>query len=150
LGRRPGGVAAIAAHGELILVDSSAWVEFLRGTGSPVNTRVRLLLESRASLATTEPIVMEVLAGARDDRHLTMLRRLVLGCRMIPLRGLSDYEEAAAVYRTCRRAGLTVRRLVDCLIATVAINADVPLLHADSDFDLIASRTALRLADPGA
>jgi predicted nucleic acid-binding protein len=150
LGRRPGGVAAIAARGELILVDSSAWAEFLRGTGSPVNAHVRMLLESRASLATTEPIVMEVLAGARDDGHLRMLRRLVLGCRMIPLRGLSDYEEATAVRRTCWRAGLTVRRLVDCLIATVAINADASLLHADSDFDLIAQRTALRLADTGA
>lgn len=114
-----------------------------------MNTRVRALLESRALLATTEPIVMEVLAGARDDSHLRLLRRLVLGCQMIPLRGLSDYEEAAALYRTCRRAGLTVRRLVDCLIATVAINADVPLLHADSDFELIAQGTALRLIDAG-
>ncbi|WP_338176436.1 PIN domain nuclease [Candidatus Dormiibacter inghamiae] len=146
MGCRPGGVAAIAAHGELILIDSSAWVEFLRGTGSSVNTQVRTLLEGTAMLATTEPIVMEVLAGARDDGHLKMLRRLVLGCQMIPLRGLSDYEEAAATYRTCRRAGLTVRRLVDCLIATVAINAGVPLLHADSDFDLIARRTALQIA----
>jgi predicted nucleic acid-binding protein len=108
------------------------------------------LLGTDALLATTEPIVMEVLAGARDDGHLRMLRRLVLGCQMIPLRGLADYEEAAAVYRTCRRAGLTVRRLVDCLIATVAINANAPLLHADTDFDLIAQRTTLRLAVPGA
>jgi len=115
-----------------------------------VNVQVRRLLESQALLATTEPIVMEVLAGARDDSHLRMLRRLVLGCQMIPLRGLTDYEEAAAVFRTCRSAGLTVRRLMDCLIATVAINANAPLLHADSDFDLIAQRTALRLLDPGA
>jgi predicted nucleic acid-binding protein len=114
-----------------------------------VNTRVRTLLEGRALLATTEPIVMEVLAGARDDGHLRMLRRLVLGCQMIPLHGLSDYEEAAGVYRTCRRAGLTVRRLMDCLIAIVAINANALLLHADSDFDLIAQRTALRCIDPG-
>jgi predicted nucleic acid-binding protein len=109
---------------------------------------VRTLLGSRALLATTEPIVMEVLAGARDDDHLRMLRRLVLGCQMIPLRGLSDYEEAAGLYRTCRRAGLTIRRLVDCLIATVAINANAQLLHADSDFDLIAQRSALHLVDP--
>jgi predicted nucleic acid-binding protein len=108
------------------------------------------LLGTDALLATTEPIVMEVLAGARDDGHLRMLRRLVLGCQMIPLRGLADYEEAAAVYRTCRRAGLTVRRLVDCLIATVAISANAPLFHADTDFDLIAQRTTLRLAVPGA
>jgi predicted nucleic acid-binding protein len=150
LGWRPGGVAAIAARGELILVDSSAWIEFLRGTGSPVNAQVRTLLESRAFLATTEPIVMEVLSGARDDSHLRMLRRLVLGCQMIPLRGLSDYEEAAAVYRSCRRAGLTVRRLVDCLIAIVAINTNALLLHDDSDFDLIAQQTPLRLAHLGA
>jgi predicted nucleic acid-binding protein len=114
-----------------------------------VNAQVRALLESHAPLATTEPIVMEVLAGARDDTHLRMLRRLVLGCQMIPLRGLSDYEEAAAVYHTCRRAGLTVRRLMDCLIATIAINVNAPLLHADSDFELIAQRTPLRLIDPG-
>lgn len=122
----------------------------MRGTGSPVNIHVRTLLESSALLGTTEPIVMEVLAGARDDGHLRLLRRLVLGCQMIPVRGLSDYEEAAALYRMCRRAGLTVRRLVDCLIATVAINADASLLHADTDFDLIAQRTPLRLAHPGA
>jgi predicted nucleic acid-binding protein len=113
-----------------------------------VNDRVRALLTGHASLATTEPIVMEVLAGARDDSHLRKLRRLVLGCQMIPVRGLSDYEEAAAMYRTCRRAGLTIRRLVDCLIAVVAINADASLLHADADFDLIARRTPLRLAAP--
>lgn len=148
MGCRPRRDAAIATHSELILVDSSAWVEFLRGTGSPVNTQVRSLLESRTVLATTEPIVMEVLAGARNEGHLRMLRRLVLGCQMIPLRGLSDYEEAADIYRTCRQAGLTVRRLVDCLIATVAITANAPLLHADSDFDLIAQRTALRIATP--
>src|SRR5437879_7034003 len=93
---------------------------------------------------------MGVLAGARDDSHLRMLRRLVLGCRMIPVRGLSDYEEAAAIYRTCRRAGLTIRRLVDCLIAVVAINADASLLHSDADFDLIATQTPLRLAAPRA
>ena len=92
---------------------------------------------------------MEVLAGARDDSHLRKLRRLVLGCQMIPVRGLSDYEEAAATYRTCRRAGLTIRRLVDCLIAVVAINADAALLHADADFDLIARHTSLRLVAPG-
>jgi predicted nucleic acid-binding protein len=114
-----------------------------------VNAHVRRLLASQALLATTEPIVIEVLAGARDNGHLRMLRRLVLGCRMIPLRGLSDYEEAAAVYRTCRRAGLAVRRLVDCLIPVVAINANASLLHADADFDLIARRTPLRLAAPG-
>ena len=91
---------------------------------------------------------MEVLAGARDDKHHSRLRQLVLGGQLLPVRGLADYEEAAAVYRTCRRAGLTVRRLVDCLIAVIAIDANAVLLQADSDFELIAQRTELRLLPP--
>ena len=130
------------------MVDTSAWVEFLRGTGSPVGIQLRGLLTDRAPVATTEPIVMEVLAGARDDKHLGRLRRLVLGGQLLPVRGLADYEEAAAVYRGCRGAGLTVRRLVNCLIAVIAIEANAVLLQADSDFALIAQRTALRLVPP--
>jgi predicted nucleic acid-binding protein len=130
------------------MVDTSAWVEFLRGTGSPVGIQLRGLLTDGAPLATTEPIVMEVLAGARDDKHLGRLRRLVLGGQLLPVRGLADYEEAAAVYRGCLTAGLTVRRLVHCLIAVVAIEANAVLLQADGDFALIAQRTALRLVPP--
>ena len=88
------------------MVDTSAWVEFLRGTGSPVGIQLRGLLTDRAPLATTEPIVMEVLAGARDDKHHSRLRQLVLGGQLLPVRGLAAYEEAAAVYRTCRRAAM--------------------------------------------
>ena len=109
-----------------------------------MNSRLRGLLEDGAHLATTEPIVMELLAGARDDAHLRGLRKLVLGCELLPLRGLADYEEAAALYRACGRGGATVRRLVDCLIAVVAINAGAGLLHADGDFDLIARHSDLR------
>jgi predicted nucleic acid-binding protein len=97
-------------------------------------------------LATTEPVVMELLAGTRDDNQLRSLRRLVLGCRLLTVGGLADYEEAAALYRTCRRAGLTIRPSMDCLIAVVAINARANLLHADADFDSIARHTDLRIA----
>ena len=89
---------------------------------------------------------MELLAGARDDDHLQSLRRLILSCRLLPVDGLADYEHAATIYRSCRRAGVTVRRLVDCLIAAVAINAGTPLLHADTDFDVIARHSSLKIA----
>jgi hypothetical protein len=56
-----------------------------------------------------------------------------------------DYEQAALLYRNCRRAGETVRRLIDCLIAAHAIRAKVPLLHADSDFDVLARHSALEI-----
>jgi predicted nucleic acid-binding protein len=126
----------------LILVDTSAWVEFLRDTGSPACTRVDELLAG--GLATCDPIRMEVLAGARDESHLGDLRRLLAraaAAETLP----ADYETAAALYRTCRRGGETVRKLIDCLIGAIAIRVDAPVLHADSDFDVLARHTALRL-----
>jgi predicted nucleic acid-binding protein len=131
----------------LILVDTSAWVEFLRATGSQVHARMRHLLQSGEALATTELVVMEVLAGARDHAQLERLRGVVFGrCLVLTGHGLADYEEAAAIYRHCRAQGSTVRRLNDCLIAAVAIRAGVPLLHADQDFELIARHCPLQTA----
>jgi predicted nucleic acid-binding protein len=131
----------------LILVDTSAWVEFLRATGSPVHLRLRELLQQDEGLATTELVVMEVLAGARDEGHTDRLRRAVLGrCEVLTGHGMADHEEAAAIYRRCRSQGTTVRRLNDCLIAAVAIRTAVPLLHADQDFDRIARHSPLQAA----
>ncbi|CAN5871344.1 type II toxin-antitoxin system toxin ribonuclease VapC11 [soil metagenome] len=125
----------------MILIDTSAWIEFLRDTGSPVCERVDELLAGE--VATCDPVRMEVLAGARDDAHLQNLRRLLAQATVVPTEAVS-YEEAAALYRRCRRGGETVRRLVDCLIAAVAIGADVAVLHADADFEVLARHTDLR------
>lgn len=129
----------------MILIDTSAWVEFLRDTGSPVCRRVDDLLD--ADIATCQPVRMEVLAGARDERHLNELRRLLAKPALISTH-VADYETAAALFRSCRRSGETVRRIVDCLIAATAIRASVPVLHADSDFDTLARHTDLRIATP--
>jgi predicted nucleic acid-binding protein len=131
----------------MILVDTSAWVELLRATGSPVHRRLReLLTQDETPLATTEAIVMEVLAGARDDAHVHRLRSVVLSHALLPVDGLVDFEDAATLYRRCRAGGGTVRSLVDCLIATVAIKAGAELLHADRDYETIARHTPLRIA----
>lgn len=129
----------------MIFVDTSAWVEFLRDTGSCACNRVDELLD--ADIATSDPIRMEVLAGARDERHLSDLRRLLARASIVRTEP-SDYEAAAALYRTCRRGGDTVRKLIDCLIAALAIRADLPILHADSDFDVLAHHTTLCIERP--
>ena len=126
----------------MILVDTSAWVEFLRDTASPACARLDELLA--ADIATCHPIRMEVLAGARDDRHLADLRGLLARASLLPTEPV-DCEDAAALYRTCRRAGDTVRKLIDCLIAATAIRADVAVLHADSDFEVLSRHTPLRI-----
>ena len=126
----------------MILVDSSAWIEFLRDTGSTVCEAVDRLLGQE--VAVCDVISMEILAGARDESHLASLRRLLARAAMIRTRP-TDYEDAAALYRRCRRGGETVRKLVDCLIAAVAIRAGVAVLHQDADFDTLARHTKLQV-----
>jgi len=126
----------------LILIDTSGWVEFLRDTASPVCQRVDDLLAE--GFVTCEPVRMEVLAGARDERHLNDLRRLLARGTLITTEP-TDYEEAAALYRVCRRNGETVRKMLDCLIASIAIRSGAPLLHADSDFDVLSRHTSLEI-----
>lgn len=87
---------------------------------------------------------MEVLAGARNERHLRSLQRLLAQAVVLPM-GPADYDDAATLYRLCRREGETVRKLIDCLISAVAIRADVPILHNDVDFDVLARYTDLRI-----
>jgi len=124
----------------MILVDTSAWIEFLRDSGTTVCDTVDDLLDD--DIAICDAISMEVLAGARDERHLGQLRQLLARAVLISITPV-DYEEAASLYRTCRRNGETVRKMIDCLIAAVAIRSDAPVLHADADFTALARHTAL-------
>ena len=127
----------------MILIDTSAWVEFLRDTGSDVCNRVDALLDH--DIAVCDPVRMEVLAGARDEQHLIRLRGLLARASVVPV-GPTHYEEAAGLYRSCRQKGENVRKLMDCLVAAAAIRADVPVLHADADFEVLSRHTALREA----
>ena len=127
----------------MILIDTSAWVEFLRDTGSATCNRVESLLASK--IAICDAVRMEVLAGARDERHLHNLRRLLARATVVPT-APTHYDEAAALYRLCRLEGDTVRKLIDCLIGAVAIRADTPVLHNDTDFDVLARHTDLKIA----
>ncbi len=127
----------------VIFPDSSAWIEFQHATDSPVHLRLRAAVESGEELATTGLVLLEVLAGARDERQARELRRLLNRCAFLRVEEPSDHEAAAALYRACRRGGSTIRRLPDCLIAAVAIRTGAELLHQDSDFEAIARHAPL-------
>lgn len=118
----------------MILADTSAWVEYDRATGSSAHLRMRELLTAEPGiLAVTEPVVMEVLAGARDNSRERDLQRLLLRPRLIRLDPAADLHAAARIYRRCRQRGVTPRGLLDCLIAAVAQRTDATLLAWDSD-----------------
>ena len=126
---------------DVILIDTSAWIEFLRDTGSAVCNRVDAVLESE--IAVCDAIRMEVLAGARDAHHLRHLRGLLARASILPTEP-ADYEEAAALYRLCRREGETVRRLIDCLIGSVAIRVDASRVRRGYRYRRAGRRPVLR------
>lgn len=131
----------------MILVDTSAWVEYDRATGSPVDARLTRLIADGGPVAVTEPVVMEVLSGARDDSRQDDLRRLLARFPLLGFDPVADFEGAVRIYRTCRRQGVTPRGLIGCLIANVAMRNGASLLAHDRDLAAIASVLALELVD---
>ena len=122
----------------MILVDSSVWVEYDRATGSPAHVRLRELVEADGPIAVTEPVMMEVAAGARDDRREAELRRLLMRFRLVRFDTVTDFNGAVRIYRICRAAGVTPRGMIDCVIAAVAWRTRATLLAHDADLDRVA------------
>jgi predicted nucleic acid-binding protein len=131
----------------VILVDTSAWLEYDRATGSRVDRRLSELIEQDGPVAVTEPIIMEVQAGARDDRRQELLRRFLLRFQVLPFDPVADFDGAAVVYRRCRAAGVTPRGLLDCMIAAVARRSGAVLLAQDADLDHVAAVIGIALDD---
>jgi predicted nucleic acid-binding protein len=128
----------------VIVADSSAWIALLRNLQTRVAEKLLEAFEAR-DVAVTEVVVAEVLSGTADDIRTRRTRNLLLGCPLLRLRGLRDFEAAAELRRVCMREGETVRSVLDCLVAVPAIAAGVPVLHADHDFDVLARHTPLEV-----
>jgi predicted nucleic acid-binding protein len=131
----------------MILVDTSAWIEFDRATGSPVHLRLRKLLSQPGELAVTEPVIAEVAIGARSDEREIALRRLLGRCELLPFDAAADFDGAVSIYRQCRQAGITPRGLLDCMIASVALRHRASVLAYDADLARIGRVVPLLLDD---
>lgn len=131
----------------MILADTSAWIEYDRSTGSPVDQRMAELISAEQPLSVTEPVMMEVLAGARTPQREEALRRLLLRFDLLPVDPVADFDAAAKTYRHCRQAGITPRGLFDCMIAVVARRRRATLLAYDVDLDRVAGVIGLDLDD---
>jgi len=117
----------------VILIDTSAWVEFDRATGSGVDVRLTDLIANTDDVAVTEPVIMEVLAGARSAKREQDLRRLMQRFTLMRFDSATDFDAASRIYRRCRSSGVTPRGMVDCLIAAVASRHGVSILATDAD-----------------
>lgn len=128
----------------MIVVDTSAWIDFLRARETPADLTLCRLIADHAPLAVTEAVVLELLAGARSHEH-DDVRDRILAFPVLPLNGLGGFELAADLYRACRRGGETLSSLADCLVAVPAIEASATVLAADRDFEILARHTPLKL-----
>jgi predicted nucleic acid-binding protein len=122
----------------VILVDTSAWVEYDRHTGSPADRRLAELIAHDDQIAVTEPIVMEVVAAARDERWADQLRRLLARFELLPVDPVADFEGATRIHRHCTAAGIAPRGMLDCMVAAVAWRRGATLLAHDADLDRVA------------
>jgi predicted nucleic acid-binding protein len=129
----------------VILADTSAWVEYDRGTRSDVDRRMAELIAGEGPLGVTEPVVMEVVAGARSDEREADLRRLLGRCHLLGFDTVADFDAAGRIYRHCLRAGGTPRGLVDCMIASVARRHGASLLAHDTDLTRVAAVIGIEL-----
>jgi predicted nucleic acid-binding protein len=129
----------------VILADTSAWVEYDRATGSPVDERLTDLIATDGPLMVTEPVMMEVLAGARTDAQEDDLRRLLLRAGLLQFDTTTDFDAAIRIYRRCRLSGVTPRGMVDCMIAAVAWRRGASLLSCDVDLDRVAQVVGLEM-----
>ena len=133
-----------------VLVDTSAWFEFDRSTGSEVDRHLTRLIAETENVAVSEPVIMEVVAGARDQAREHDLRRLMARFALLRFNAGVDFDAASRIYLSCRRSGITPRGMIDCMIASVALRSDASLLSADADLDRIARHLGIPAAIPDA
>ena len=129
----------------MILVDTSAWIEFLRRTGSVTNDRVRYGIQTGDDFAVLDVVRMELLAGASSDAEAASLRRFLARFTPVLASSPADHELAAVLYRLARRSGETVRSLVDCLVVAAALRLGAPVLARDRDYQVLASVSELQV-----
>ncbi len=129
----------------MLMVDSSVWVDFFAGRDLPQVQRLDAALLSDEEIGVPDIVRLEILSGVRDDAALRKITSNLNALRRVSAVD-GDWDEAAALYRTCRRNGVTIRSVVDCLIARLTMREGALLLANDRDFAMMVPHCKLRLA----
>ena len=132
----------------MILVDSSVWIDYFRGTATPQAETLDALL-GREPVATGDLVLTEVLQGFGSDRDFNQARKLMTSLIVVDIGGQDIAIQAARNFRALRALGVTVRKTIDTVIATRCIESGFTLLYSDRDFDPFVQHLGLRSALPG-
>ena len=131
----------------MVIVDTTVWIDYLNGVSTAQTDWLDAEL-ARQRLGLTDLILCEVLQGVHDERQATQTRQELLKCEVFETGGIQLAIAAAQNYRNLRARGRTVRKTVDCLIATFCLIDDHALLHNDQDYDPFEKFLSLRVIHP--
>jgi predicted nucleic acid-binding protein len=127
-----------------MIVDTSVWVHFLNARETSETRVLQHAIEEDVPVYITGLVLAEILQGIRQPRRLATIRGDLLNFPLIEPKAPETYIAAATLYRSARRRGLTVRSVVDCVIAATAIDAGEPVLHRDRDYSALCKISSLR------
>ena len=128
----------------MILIDTSALIEFLNHTRSPFDKEIEHLISNDEDMAFADITITETLQGIKDDKEFREIKNSLAAFPVYSLRGIDSYIAAAEIYRKCRKKGLTIRSTTDLLIAQAALENNLILMHNDNDFQNIAKISNLK------
>lgn len=128
----------------MVLVDTTVWIDFFADRSEPHVAALQELIENEEDLCLCGVILAEVLQGIRSDPDYIETKDYLADLIFLPMRQVT-FVRAAELYRSLRKRGVTIRKPIDCMIAAVAIEHDIRLLHNDRDFDYIAKNSKLRI-----
>lgn len=131
----------------MVLVDTTVWIDFFGNRPLSHVAALQRLIEQDEDLCVCGVILAEVLQGIRSDAAHRKTKHYFESLLFMPMRR-ATYEKSAALYRALRKKGVTIRKPVDCMIAAVAIEHALPLLHNDRDFEQIAKHSRLKIMKP--
>ena len=127
----------------MVLVDTTVWIDFFRGESTPQVDMLELLISEGEDICVCGLVLTEVLQGVREEKEYMKIRRYFENLVFLPMTR-EMFLLSAEIYRSLRKKGITVRKPVDCMIASVAISHKVQLLHNDRDFNPIEKHCGLK------
>jgi predicted nucleic acid-binding protein len=129
----------------MILVDTSVWIDFLIGADSRERHILHDLIENEEDIAITGIILTEILQGIKDEKLYATTREYLLEFPRYEPRSADTFINAASIFRKCRKKGQTIRSTVDCIIAAIALENDLIILHKDRDYEIIKTCVDLQV-----
>ena len=122
----------------MILVDTSVWIDFFKKTNNKQTQILKDYLNRGRIVYLPVYVYVEILQGIKDDKTFRLFEEYLNGLQILKLKDMNSYRSAIEIYRTCRKAGKTIRRTIDLFIVQIAMENKIPLLQNDRDYRVVS------------